>query len=56
MAEYVWDLMLEDGTIMHGEGDERMFISAAKTIGVIDGDVWYRGHRNNLDFWRFLIG
>lgn len=53
--EYVWDIMLEDGHIFHGEGSEKMLIQAMTVPGVIDGDVWYDNHRYNLDFWKFLI-
>ena len=54
--EFKWILMKEDGTLSEGEGNERSFIEAAKTSGVVDGDVWHRSnHPNPLSFWNFLL-
>ena len=55
MSEYKWTIMLEDGYIIEGEGNEKMLITAMKTPGIVDGDVVHNGALENVDFWKFLI-
>lgn len=53
--EYTWEIMLADGYIVSGEGNEKMLINAMTAPGVVDGDVWHNGVMHNIDFWKFLI-
>lgn len=55
MYEYKWVIMLADGHIIEGEGNEKMLITAMKTPGIVDGDVMHCGTWHNMDFWKFLI-
>jgi hypothetical protein len=55
MSEYKWVLMLEDGNIIEGEGNEKMLVMAMKTPGVVDGDICWNNTWKNLDFWSFLV-
>lgn len=52
---YKWVLMQENGTIVEGEGNEKMLITAMKTPSVVDGDIYYNGRWNSLKFWEFLL-
>lgn len=53
--DYKWVLMQEDGTIFEGQGNEKALVTAMKTPSVIDGDICYNGHWNNMKFWQFLL-
>lgn len=55
MGEYKWVLMLEDGHIIEGEGNEKMLVMAMKTPGVVDGDICWNNTWKSLDFWSFLV-
>ena len=53
--EYKWVLMLEDGTILEGDGNQKSLVIAMKTPGIADGDIYWNGSCKPLDFWKFLI-
>ena len=54
-ADFMWCLMLKDGTIIEGEGYEKALKSALQTPDIVDGDVWCNGVWKNISFWMFLI-
>ena len=54
-TKFKWILLLEDGTIREGEGNEKALIIAMKTPGLIDGDVIYHGFVSNISSWMCFI-
>lgn len=52
---FKWVMIQNDGTIIEGEGNQKMLIMAMKTPDVVDGDVYWHGTWHNMNFWRFLI-
>lgn len=53
--DFMWELLLADGSIVTGEGNEKALKIALKTPDLVDGDVWWNGCRNNIEHWMFLI-
>ena len=52
---FKWVMIQNDGTLIEGEGNQKMLIMAMKTPDVVDGDVYWHGTWHNMNFWRFLI-
>ena len=52
---FKWVMIQEDGTLIEGEGNQKMLVMAMKTPDVVDGDVYWHGTWKNMNFWRFLI-
>ncbi len=46
--------MKEDGTLMEGEGNEKMFKAVLRTGGIIDGDVTWNGTTHNI-FYKGVV-
>ena len=55
MPDYKWQLLLKDGTIIEGEGNEKALKIALQNLDVVDGDVMWNGKWKNISFWMFLI-
>lgn len=52
---FKWVMIQEDGTMIEGEGNQKMLVMAMKTPNVVDGDVYWHGTWKNMNFWSFLI-
>ena len=52
---YHWELMLKDGYIVEGTGNEKALVTALRTPDIVDGDVWRYGTRYHYTFWSFLL-